>query len=447
VNKLHEIYKKLGWSIKQGDFINPNRKQHKIEILAGVTGCGKSFAANTRTFFMLRDKVKRVMAFSGNTFSTLYANVVDCIMGLDKGDNILEYQKPREGPRIVNKETGTVAILIGANDKTAEGRIRGLPVCHFWYGDEITLQPKPFVSQALARLRFEDENKNLVIGDALWTCNPDSPSHYIKTKYIDSTKKDVYHTAWGFYDNPIITDKYIEGVKERFDGVFAERMIYGKWTSAEGAVYNRFSRDVHVVDEWPDKVIEYVIGIDWGYAKDHPLAIVLLSIDYNGDYCICDEIKLEGQLIDKSLIDIITNRGWYKLKVRGVTDKPYYAFADSARPDYVNQFHNISGISTLFGDKSVNEGIQSVQRRLVPDKSGKLGLTVYKGCTQTIFEFENYVWDQNIHGGKDVPKSKDDHILDAVRYVIHTKDRNTVRQVADPRKKWDGNTALNMLRR
>jgi len=46
----------------------------------------------------------------------------------------------------------------------------------------------------------------------IWTCNPDSPSHYIKTEYMDNTdQKDVAikNLFFGFKDNPTITDVYI----------------------------------------------------------------------------------------------------------------------------------------------------------------------------------------------------------------------------------------------
>jgi hypothetical protein len=126
--------------------------------------------------------------------------------------------------------------------------------------------------------------------------------------------------------------------------VFYDRFILGRWVLAEGVIYDRFRRDEHIVDSFPiGQVKEYVLGIDWGYAKDHPLAILLIACT-DGGYYVIDEIYAEGLEINDDLKDLMTRKGWYNLpweekdrfgiiKAKGNMVKPSYFYGDTARPD------------------------------------------------------------------------------------------------------------------
>ncbi|MDK7164463.1 hypothetical protein QP408_10885, partial [Winkia sp. UMB3105] len=77
---------------------------------------------------------------------------------------------------------------------------------------------------------------------------PDSPSHWLKTNYID--RIDTLD-GWGFWhftmdDNPGLTPEYVAAKKKEFTGLWYRRFIQGEWISAEGAVYDMWDPTTHV---------------------------------------------------------------------------------------------------------------------------------------------------------------------------------------------------------
>ena len=78
-----------------------------------------------------------------------------------------------------------------------------------------------------------------------------------------------------------------------------------------------------------------------------------------------------------------------------------------------------SGISTFGANKgpnSVNEGIQIVQKML-----GDGRIKIMSQCHNLIAELESYRWSEK-KNKEDVVK-ENDHLLDALRYAIFTRER------------------------
>jgi PBSX family phage terminase large subunit len=448
---IHPIF-----SQKQAKFYYEPLKQ--LNILWGKTGSGKSFASNLKFYKEIcsGDKRKKWI-LSGNTTERLYDNVVSELLELDKGINELEYKTVANRQRIIVKKNGTRVKCIGANNEKAQDRIQGGNE-DGWYADEVVKQPKSFVQMAMSRCRKKvviDGTDRMVSSPIIWTLNPDSPSHFIKVDYLDKIDKlNGVEYFFSFEDNPLIYDElkkefkgtFVEEQKAKYSGVFAIRMVDGKWATAEGVVYDRFSREYHIIDSYPiGQVKEYILGIDWGYAKDHPLAIGLFAVTDTSYYCI-DEIYLEGQLIDDTLIDLMKRKGWYNLPMEEYNNigqvlrvgevKPTYAYADSARPDCIATFSKESGIPVIPAFKDVQDGIQLVQRKLVK-VDGYYGLYFLKDkCPNHVREMELYRWDTKLSTGegKDIPVKKDDHCPDEIRYMLFTRERGKVQQVKDFRR-------------
>ena len=52
----------------------------------------------------------------------------------------------------------------------------------------------------------------------------------------------------------------------------------GEWALAEGAIYDFFDEELHVINHPPTRAREYIVGIDYGIAN--PCVFVLIGIDY-----------------------------------------------------------------------------------------------------------------------------------------------------------------------
>jgi hypothetical protein len=67
-------------------------------------------------------------------------------------------------------------------------------------------------------------------------------------------------------DNPSLSAAYIDALRAEYVGLWRRRMIEGTWVIAEGAVYDMFDEQRHVVDELPP-MRRYWVAIDYGTAN------------------------------------------------------------------------------------------------------------------------------------------------------------------------------------
>ncbi|QRX90842.1 terminase large subunit domain-containing protein [Streptomyces noursei] len=151
---------------------------------------------------------------------------------------------------------GRTVHLIGAADARAEGRLRGLTAC-LAYVDEATLLPEAFFVQLLARLSVPQAK-------VLCTTNPDGPRHWLKTGYLDR-EAELDLKSWHFRldDNPSLPRAYVASLAAEYVGLWKRRMIDGAWCVAEGAVYDMWDEQQHVVDSLP-AMRRLWLGIDYG---------------------------------------------------------------------------------------------------------------------------------------------------------------------------------------
>lgn len=401
----------------------------KFNIISGVTGSGKSWGANARWYAEILEAPENALLMqTGNTSESLYDNITAPLLELDaKEDNVLEYITIENRRRIRCKLNNASVVCIGASDEKAQDRIQGKNLW-FWYGDEITKQPRSFVEMALSRLRATVDGK-LVTRPCMWTCNPDSPTHYIKTEYIDNPEIDVKNWFFGFKDNPTITDEYIEQLKKRFSGVFYERMIEGRWTLAEGAIYNEFNPATHIIQKPFNQIDTYFLGVDWGY--NNPMAMTLIGRDFDGVYYVLDELYLQKQLVDESLKEMLIRKGWHELG--DYKRPPQLVYADSESPGDCDALRRLMGWAVVPVSKpagSVLDGIKIVQQLLKTGGNDKSRLYFLQGCKNVIREMQSYQWRKRLNKDeKDEPEKKNDHAMDALRYVLMNEERGKVKVI------------------
>jgi len=81
------------------------------------------------------------------------------------------------------------------------------------------------------------------------TTNPDSEHHWIYRDLI--LGKGARRYVSGPADNPANGPDYEERVLGKLTGVRRKRLKEGKWASAEGAVYDDYRYETHVIDPFP----------------------------------------------------------------------------------------------------------------------------------------------------------------------------------------------------
>lgn len=418
--------------IQEDFFLN---SYHSWNLCCGSVSSGKTHIWRIRLyehFYTLPDNCFFVLV--GRTGEALYTNAIKNILELD---TIGDFEYHRQPQKIIIKSKNIEIICIGADNQESWKRIQGITSAGAGF-DELTNLAQSLVQTVAKGCRFQGK-----IWSKFATTNPDYPGHWVKTDLMDNEKLDI--KTWNFIltDNPALTDEYREEIKNTYTGAMYDRMILGRWTIATGAIYENFSRSVHIKsDKDLPKFKEYVCGVDWGY--EHPLAITLFGIDYDGNYWIIDEIYTRHQLIDDSLKLLMAKKGWFNLPIGIQEVKPSFAYCDSARPEYINTFTRLTGISALPANKEVHEGIGLVQSKLKMKKNGECGLYVLDKCKNTINEFESYRWAVSKENTKDEPVKLGDDLMDSIRYCIYTREKSSARVIRnnpfkgfDPFGDWD----------
>ena len=408
---------------------------HSWNICSGSVSSGKTFVNNLRLYEHIYTHLPSGCLFIlvGKTGESLYDNVIRDLLTYDLNGDITYHKQPQ---RLVIKSKGIEIPCIGADNSSSWERVQGKTTAGAVF-DEITNLPENLVKTVAKGCRHSGQQ-----WPKFATTNPDAPGHWVKKQLIDNKELDSKIWYFTLTDNPALTDDYKREIKATYTGAMYDRMILGRWTVASGIVFDQFDRRLNVKKRADlPKFKEYVMGCDWGYA--HPLAIILVGIDYDGNYWIIDEIYVKNQLIDDKLKNMIVSKGWLQIDNGFRMVKPSYVYADSARPDYINLFTKLIGITTLPAAKQVIEGIQMMNSKLRPKGNGEPSLYVLDECHNWIEEVELYRWKQTRDQIKDEPEKENDHLMDATRYILFTRERSKVRVIehnpfkgADPFAEW-----------
>lgn len=235
-------------------------------------------------------------------------------------------------------------------------------------------------------------------------CNPQGPGHWLYKRAQAGLTTMLFsvHT-----DNPALfdpkTETWTEAGRaylsrlENLTGFRRDRLLLGKWTAAEGAVYPGFTREEHVrevdCDGWST-----LLAMDLG--TRNPTAI--LTIRHAGD-----RVHIEREVYERGLSsDAITDAAVTAYEGSGAT----HMVIDPSAAGLIASLGQ-RGVSVRKGDNDIKLGISRVTSILAD-------LTVDPSCVNLIDEFETYRYSS---GGRsdsnDTPVKEFDHALDALRYA------------------------------
>ena len=298
--------------------------------------------------------------------------------------------------------------LFGGKDESSQDLVQGITAAGAYF-DEVALQPESFVNQAVGRCSVD--------GSKLWfNCNPESPYHWFKEKWIDRAKElGLYVMHFLMDDNPSLSEATKVRYRQLYAAgtVFFKRYILGLWCIAEGAVYDFFSsdpKDGFVVEELPATFEKWRASVDYG--AGNPTVFGLYGFEKGVWYKVKEkyyEPRKSGSRTD----DVYSKDMKGFLVWNGHTIRPKSIDVDPSAKHLIDQFiKDFPGIVIYRARNAVLDGIQTVAQALTT------GLfKIYIGCKKTIEEFLNYVWDTKAQErGEDAPVKKNDHACDETRY-------------------------------
>lgn len=379
-----------------------------VNLIDGAIRSGKTLAANLAWLRFVKDAPPGALAIMGKTRDTIGRNVLAGIQELHP--SAINWSEGSSRCSILGRN----CYIIGANDKQAESKVRGLTLAG-GYLDEATLVDKPFFQTLLGRLS--------VPGSRLYaTTNPDTPAHYLKTDYIDKVQHRQLPgwRVWrfGLDDNPGLTASYKAQIKRELTGLWFRRMVLGEWVAAEGAVYDMWDPAVHVIPWGSLPPMQRLLAVGIDYGTNNPTAAILLGIGYDGILYFVDEWRhdgrTQGRWTDNQTVTALLEWMNQTHLPGGVQPAVEYFVVDPSAASLQVELQQQKVFNLRGADNRVTFGVQQIATLLHTRR-----LFVTDRCTGWIDEVPGYSWDDKAAKlGEDKVNKGADHSADAGRYAV-----------------------------
>jgi len=226
--------------------------------------------------------------------------------------------------------------------------------------------------------------------------NPTDAFSYIKTEVID--KDDDYDEFVSNYkDNPFLSKEYVDILLSTKNEHYKRVFVDGEWGILEGVIFTNW-KEVNVLPV----AEKTVYGIDFGFTDE--TACIEAGISKDG--ISVKQLLYRSGMTNSELIK------WCKANLTpGRT-----IVADSSEPQRIVEMQE----ANLFV-KSAEKGPDSVRKSI--DTVQSYPLLIDSGSVDIIKELRSYQWIKDRSTGmlKDKPQDGFDHLIDAMRYAIHTQ--------------------------
>lgn len=368
-------------------------KLKRINILDGSVRSGKTWITCVIwALWVATMPADKTYLMTARTLTTLKRNCLEPMVQLLGAENF-NYSISSKSGRLFGRNIQ----FEGANDAQAEAKIRGLTL-QGAYVDEITLVPEDYFTMLLSRL---SESGAKLFGST----NPDSPSHWLKKKYLDRADElSIYTDTFIIDDNTFLDPEYIAAIKSEYTGVFYKRFILGMWVIAEGLVY-QFDAERHCTSDIPPRG-EYYLSIDYGTMN--PFSCGLWCV--NGDkavrikeYYYCGRETAEQKTDEQYADEVDALADGYDIQSVIVDPSAASFIAELKKRNYKVQ-------------KAKNDVIDGI--RVTARFLEKGNIKIHESCKDAINEFGLYSW--NDKSSIDEVVKDNDHAMDEIRYFCNT---------------------------
>ena len=256
-----------------------NDKESEVILLSGSAGGGKSslFQAKAHYYAMAYPGCfvlvirKTRESITSSTALQLEQDIIKDSAKHVKHDSVFVYPN------------GSQVKYAGMQDEKARERLRSIGIqggVDLICVEEANQLDERDYNELLARLRGRRGGFRQII----LATNPDSPHHFIYKRLIEGGEATVYYSSVD--DNKYLDDRYKKTL-ESMTGVQYDRLVLGKWVSAEGLVHSNFDAKTNIIESEYQKFIFsaqkdpdnwYLIGsIDFGF--EHPSVVQWWAVD------------------------------------------------------------------------------------------------------------------------------------------------------------------------
>ena len=383
-------------------------------LYSGAFGAGKSRVGDEKGLFLS-------MKYPGNkglvlrkTFASLRTTTLD---------TFTRYVCPPHYIASFNQEThimkltnGSEILWAGLNDHPE--KIGSFEAGWIFLDEAIEFTEDDYI-MLLGRLRY-----NLVPFRQLFMAtNPASGQHWLYRKFYLEQDDGRQVIEANSLQNPYNPQDYIDTLM-KFKGRYKDRYVLGKWVGYEGLVYDTFDPGLHIMEPFAiPSHWERFGSIDFGYTN--PFVMQWWAKCPENEET--DEIK--GWFMYREIYKSHHTIERISPRIKAFNDPVTSIFSDHDAEDRATLEEK--GILTDLADKAIGPGIQTVYEMMgeglihffsdALDEADEY-LQDKNRPTSTVEEFANYRWSESkvSANAKEVPIDKDNHGMDAMRYMFHT---------------------------
>jgi hypothetical protein len=249
-------------------------------------------------------------------------------------------------------------------------------------------------------------------------CNPSTPTHFLAKRFAppgsghSAPMQGCRCITSSTHENFFLPKAFLESMDRDKDTLWYRRFVQGLWCGAEGLVYDKWDRAVHVQRRNVSEFRSFVVGVDDGYTN--PFAALLVGVDGDGRLHVCGERYQPGLAVEDRVGSVASLAG---------SRSPDAVLIDPSAPDVIAAMQ-AGGLPAIAAVNDVQPGINAVTSRLLIAGDGRPRITVDPSCENLIREMETYQWKKD--KAKDEPVKKFDHACDALRYAVMHLDSGPV---------------------
>ena len=273
------------------------------------------------------------------------------------------------------------------------------------------------------REKYVANNRGLVDNDgiSLFAFTPLSQP-WIHDDIVSNPDPSIAFFFASTHDNPHLSKQAIQEFEKTLSEEERAARIKGEWLFLQGLVYPEFKRQTHVIKPILKIPEDHTCFALLDTHPRAPHALSFFSVDEKNRIFQVDEKFSHGTPLE--IADWIIEFHKHRHKITGVIIEPA-SKGDSNRGDSTFEVidkalatHNI-WLET--GSRDLSGGILLVKEAL-QSRNGVASFFLCENCTQTLREFERYVWDDWKQSGlkteKQRPRDKDDHFMENLRRAI-----------------------------
>nr|DAQ15910.1 MAG TPA: large terminase [Caudoviricetes sp.] len=287
--------------------------------------------------------------------------------------------------------------LFSGRDAGSASLIQGMTLAGVLF-DEVALQDRSFVEQAVARCSVE--------GSRFWfNCNPEYPGHWFYTDWIEKRReKNLYYLHFRMEDNPSLSKAMRKRYESLYSGGFYRRFVLGEWADVQGLIYPMFSPELHVI-ETPPACTQFWVSCDYG--TRNPCSMGLWG-ESGGRWYRIKEYYYDSRKEGRCRTD---EEHYAALEKLCGGREPVCVIVDPSAASFIECIRRHGKYRVVPAKNQVLEGIQKVAALLQQQR-----LFFCKCCTDSIREFALYRWSEG--AGQEKPLKENDHAMDEIRYFV-----------------------------